>query len=172
MREVFGARGNLRDVAGFLARVQEAAARHHVVIQVMDASLVYGRLHLLSAYDHAVRSFAEGTNATGSVGLETLLYASGESQIQKALGKMGVKPGTTAFAIVVGTEGKGSKNFDAVFSDFSSATGLSRDDAVLEGDRETLQRFGISDQEIATVAPSLYGDLVLERVAMVDVLKR
>ncbi len=172
MREVFGARGNLRDVAGFLARVQEVAARHHVVIQVMDASLVYGRLHLLSAYDHAVRSFAEGTNATGSVGLETLLYASGEPQIQKALGKMGVKPGTTAFAIVVGTEEDRSDSLEVVVTDLLSCLGFVRDDAVLEGDRETLRRFGISDQEVATVTPSQCGDLVLERVAMVDVLKR
>ncbi len=172
MRDVIGARGHIKDVADFLSKVQEVAVRHHVMIQVLDAEMVYGRLHLLSAYDHAARSFREGSNATNSLGLETLLYASGESQIQKALAKMGVKTGTTCIAVVVGAEENYSGSLDAVVSELLSSTRCERDDAVLEGDRETLRRFGVSDREVETVTEGQYGDLVLERVAMVDVLKR
>jgi len=172
MREVIGARGHIRDVSGFLSKVQEAAVRHRLMIQVLDAEMVYGRLHLLSAYDHAVRAFHEKTQATNSLGLETLLYASGESQIQKALAKMGVKPETTCIAVVIGGEKDFSANLDAVLSDLFSGIGFVRDDTVLEGDRETLRRFGVSDQEAATVTEERYGDLILEKVAMVDVLKR
>ena len=172
MRDVIGARGRIKDVADFLSKVQDVSARHHVMIQVLDAEMVYGRLHLLSAYDHAARSFREKTNATNSLGLETLLYASGESQIQKALAKMGVKPGTTCIAVVVGAEENYSGGLDTAVSELLSLTRCVRDDAVLEGDRETLRRFGVSDREVETVTAEQYGDLILERVAMVDVLKR
>jgi KEOPS complex subunit Cgi121 len=169
---VFGARGRVDLLPVFLAKVQKLANQHHVVIQVLDAELVFGKLHLVSAYDHAVRALAQGTNATESLGLETLLYASGESQIQKALAKMGVKPETTCIAVVIASNEDSLVTIDTVLSSFLQSTGFVRDDGVLEGDRETLRRFGISNQEVLTVSPGRYGDLILERVAMVDVLKR
>ena len=172
MMLVGGARGSIKEIPAFLSIVQEVAGRHGVMIQVLNADVVYGRLHLESAYEHAVRAFREKTNATNSLGLETLLYASGESQIQKALGKMGVKAGSAVIAVVLaadqGNEGQGEN----IMAEFLSEIGFVRDDGVLEGDRETLRRFGVSDREVATVAPDRYGDLVLEKVAMVDVFKR
>lgn len=170
MMEVVGARGRVGPVSDFLARVQAMADRYHIVIQVFDADLVFGRLHLVSAFDHAVRAIQQGTNTTGSLGLEALLYASGEYQIQKALAKMGVKPETTHVAVLFFSE-RGAK-MDSIVFDFLHEIGFYRDDTVLEGDRETLCRFGVSDAEIATVKPDQYGDLILERVAMVDVFKR
>jgi KEOPS complex subunit Cgi121 len=170
--ESFGARGAFASLPEFLTMVKEIAMRNGVVIQVLDAELVYGRLHLVSAYRHAVRALKEGRNATESLGLETLLYASGESQIQKALAKMGVKPETTCIAVLIASQEDTQQDLNGVVSDFLRSTGFVRDDGLLEGDRETLRRFGISDREVATVTAERYGDLVLERVAMVDVFKR
>ena len=48
---------------------------------------------------------------------------------------------------------------------------MTQDASVLEGDRETLKRFGITGLEIRTVPEAKYGDLILEKVAMVDVIK-
>ena len=42
---------------------------------------------------------------------------------------------------------------------------------VLEGNRNTLKRFGIATQELATISESNYGDLILEKVALDDVMK-
>jgi KEOPS complex subunit Cgi121 len=168
---MLGARGKVKDVAGFLSTVQGVAARFHVLLQVLDAEVVYGRIHLISAYEHAARAFREGTQATNSLGLETLLYASGECQIQKALAKMGVKPGTKRIAVVLGADEE-DVDLEQVTAEFLRLTSFVRDDAVLEGDRETLRRYGIGDTEVATVTPAKYGDLILEKVAMVDVLKR
>jgi tRNA threonylcarbamoyladenosine modification (KEOPS) complex Cgi121 subunit len=48
---------------------------------------------------------------------------------------------------------------------------LTHDDTILEGNRDTLKRFGITDQEIRTLPENKYGDLILEKVAMVDIIK-
>jgi hypothetical protein len=48
---------------------------------------------------------------------------------------------------------------------------LDRDDTVLEGNIDTLKKFGIGENEINTVAKAKYGDLILEKVAMVDIIK-
>jgi len=46
-----------------------------------------------------------------------------------------------------------------------------QDDSVLDGDASMLVEYGISEKEIASVPESKVFDLVLERVAMVDLLK-
>jgi KEOPS complex subunit Cgi121 len=168
--EVFGARGRIRSLPEFLEVIKTIAEHHDVTVQTFDADVIYGRLHLVSAYDHAVRAFTEGTNSTNSLGLETLLYASGEYQIQKALLKMGVKPQTASIACVVASDP--DTDLESVISEILEQTGFVRDDRVLEGDRETLRHFGIRDREAETVDPDRYGELILERVAMVDVFKR
>ena len=48
---------------------------------------------------------------------------------------------------------------------------LIHDDKVLEGDIDTLKKFGINKKAIATVSEERYGDLILEKVAMVDIVK-
>jgi tRNA threonylcarbamoyladenosine modification (KEOPS) complex Cgi121 subunit len=48
---------------------------------------------------------------------------------------------------------------------------LIRDDTILEGDVDTLRRFGLKERQIKTVTKSKYGDLILEKVAMVDIIK-
>ena len=52
-----------------------------------------------------------------------------------------------------------------------SSLNLKRDDKVLEGDVDTLKRFGITEDELSTIPESKYGDLLLEKVALVDIIK-
>jgi tRNA threonylcarbamoyladenosine modification (KEOPS) complex Cgi121 subunit len=49
--------------------------------------------------------------------------------------------------------------------------GLHRDDRVLEPSVDKAKRFGINDSELRAVPPNQYADLVLERVAFVDLAK-
>ena len=42
---------------------------------------------------------------------------------------------------------------------------------VLKGDIDTLHRFGISDKELVSVPEEHYGDLILEKIALVDIIK-
>ena len=139
---------------------------YNIVIQVFDADLVFGKNHLISASEHATRAFERGKNSTNSLAMEILLYASGERQIQKSIQKLGVKKGKTKIAFVF--DGKISdENIDNALGSLD----LSRDDKVLEGDINTLRKFGITQQELITVPEDKHGDLILEKIAMVDVIK-
>jgi tRNA threonylcarbamoyladenosine modification (KEOPS) complex Cgi121 subunit len=95
--------------------------------------------------------------------MECLLYASGERQISKAQEKMGIKSGTERVALVL---------FGPRIEDALSALDLVRDDAVLDASVEKALRFGVEQKEIDALGPERASDLVLERVAFVDILKR
>ncbi len=105
----------------------------------------------------------EGTNVAKSPAVEFVLYASGERQIADALRKMGIREDTTEFAVVLFG--------DANPGDVLAALDLTRDDAVLAPSREKLVAFGITEAELASVPPDRMTDLVLERVALVDLAK-
>ncbi len=145
--------------------VTEITARARAVgasMLVVRAGMVFGRDHLASALLHAKRAFDEATNSADSLEMETLLYASGERQLSSAIAKIGVTEETRE-VVVARLSGDG----------FQPDAGWE-----LLGDRPTrlsveqLRAFGISDAEISTVPESRVADLVLERVAAVDVLKR
>lgn len=157
-----GLRGEVSDSEEALGTARDAG-RADASVQLMRASMVFGRIHLESAIDHAIRSFEQGRNASNSPATETLLYASGTRQIDRAIKKMGIREGDSEIALVA-------------FGEFSLAELLEKanfkqDDSVLDGDASMLVEYGISEKEIASVPESKVFDLVLERVAMVDLLK-
>ena len=156
--EILGARGTPADPDARLA-----TAKRLGMLQLLDARLVCGRDHLVSAAEHAERAMREGTNVAKSLAVEFVVYASGERQIADALAKVGIRKDTTEFAVVL----FGGGDSAAVLR----ALALTRDDSVLESNRQKLAAFGISDVEIASVPPDRVSDLVLERVALVDLLK-
>lgn len=171
---VIGARGSISDVDLFLQKLLKFATTEQMVVQALNADAVYGKEHLLSAAEHALRSWAQGTNATNSIALEILLYAAGERQIQRAIRKMGVRTGKQSIAfILVDTkkQKRNQKTYDYSIEKLLRSFHLIYDDTVLEGNSETLKHFGITDQELRTVPKKKYSDLILEKIAMVDVLK-
>jgi KEOPS complex subunit Cgi121 len=174
MITVIGAYGTIKNIDMFLQQLLKFSKKENLVIQALDSTVVYGRDHLISATKHAQRAFEQRTNATNSLALEILLYAAGERQIQKAIAKIGVKKGkqTIAFVIIDQLERKPNiKTYDAVIDKLLQMFHLTHDDEVLKGDRDTLKRFGITDQVLHTIPESKYLDLILEKVALVDVIK-
>jgi len=173
---VFGTKGVVEHVEGFLEKLAEFSKSKNVVAQVFNADMVYGENHLLSAAEHAIRAFRENTNVMRTLSMEVVLYAAGERQIGTALSKIGVTQGegNYVFLIISSTpeidEAKGSLKTEDV-ERFIREYGMERDDSVLEGNENTLRRFGLSDEEIRTVEKDKYEDLILEKVAMVDVIK-
>ncbi len=167
MIEIVGAKGNIQDIDNFLKEIESFAKDHNIVIQVFDADMIFGKNHLISSVNHAVRSIDRKTNTTNSLEMEILLYSSGERQLKLAIPKMGVKDGETRAAFVF----VGDKVPKQLIDDFLSLFSLSQDDKVLEGDENTLKKFGLKEDEIKTVTKDKYGDLILEKVAMVDIIK-
>ena len=176
MLRIYGAQGTIKDIDMLLQKLLDFSKKHSVSVQVLNADLVYGTPHLISAAEHAIRSMKEQSNTTNSLAMELLLYASGERQIKLAIDKMGVKPGKGKFAFVFIDdtadilEAKGLLS-DCVIDDLLMTLNVKCDDKVLEGNMKTLKSFGISDEELQTITKAKYGHLILEKVAMVDVIK-
>jgi KEOPS complex subunit Cgi121 len=157
---ILGARGEAGSAAEFMALVQSLPCD----VLPMDADLVCGRTHLEAAVAHAQRAMEQGTNASTTMSMETMLFASGERQISKAKEKMGVKSGMRHFALVLfdcGEPGEVLRRLKLI-----------KDDLVLLPSREKMIAFGIEAREIESVPERLAPDLVLERVAFVEILKR
>jgi len=167
MIEIVGAKGEIENIDQFLKDVDNFGKSHKIVISVLNADMIYGKNHLISAVNHAVRSIDQKTNTTNTLGMEILLYASGERQLKNAIPKMGVKKGKTNVAFVF-TKGKMS---DRIIDELLSQLNFIRKDAVLKGNIDTLKKFGIRKKEIDTISKDKLGNLILEKVAKVDIIK-
>ena len=175
MCKVFGAKimSDKLDTQAILDRVQEFAKSENITIQIFDAKYIFGNDHIISACEHAKRAFTRGSNISDNLAIEILLYAAGEYQIKNALAKLGVKSGTRSFAIVfIGLDGK-PESLIRKFLDNLNTVGinLEHNDEVLVGNRDKLIRFGIPDEEISAVPEERWPELILEKVALLDILK-
>lgn len=170
MIKIVGAKGNIKDVDDFLKKVGSFASKNSVTIQVFNADMIYGENHIISAVEHARRAIERKKNTTNSIEKEILLYASGERQLKLAIPKMGVKEGIGNIAFVFANNEK-SEIPKHITNDLLSLLNLNQDDKALEGNKDTLSKFGINEDEIETVTKSRYGHLILEKVAMVDIIK-
>ena len=158
--QIIGARGRIEDPKQAVERLRLLPAGS---VLALDADMICGAEHLQSAVEHALRSFDNLNAACNSIAMECLLYASGERQISKAQEKMGLKRGSERMALVI---------FGGRIEDALASLDLVRDDSVLDASVEKALRFGISRKEIEALGPGRASDLVLERVAFVDILKR
>jgi len=174
MITILGTQGTIRDIESFVQQLLEFSKQENLVIQAFDARVIYGKDHLISATIHAKRAFEQGTNATNSLALEILLYAAGERQIQKAIKKMGVKKGKQQIVFLL-TDSSPQiimKNIDkAVIRRLVKTFQLTVDAEIIKGDRDTLRRFGITEIELSTTPEDRYSDLILEKIALVDIIK-
>lgn len=134
-------------------------------LQVVRADRVMGEDHVRSAARHARRAMVEGRNQAETVDVEFLRYLAGERQIKHALAKMGL-PEVAEAGVVVAL---GEKRQDAL-AHFIDTLGLREDDALLLPDPKQLPHF-VTPAALAATPVEKHFDLVLERVAEVDMLK-
>lgn len=145
-----------------LESVKTDAAAANVDVLVLRADRIFGADHLKSALYHAIKAIGEKRNASDSLAMETLLYASGERQLSTAIKKMAIDQDTTEVVVAKLTEGE--------FRPGTSWNTLPATPSVT--DKKALVSFGVSDVEMATLNPDKVRDLVLEKVASVDILKK
>lgn len=69
-------------------------------VQLLDADLVAGKEHLVTAALLAAKSWGAGEAVAKSPATEVLLYASGERQIKEAIRKLGAKPYSASWCAV------------------------------------------------------------------------
>ena len=169
MIEVIGAKGKIKKIDDFLEKIGSFAQKNNLIIQAFDAELIFSKNHILSAADHAIRAISRKTSTTNSLEKEILLYVSGERQLKLAIPKVGVKPKNEKIVFILINYHIPIQN--SMIKDFLEMVSLVRDDKVIQGNENTLRRFGIKENEIKTVMKNKYEDLILEKVAMVDIIK-
>ncbi len=167
MYKIIGAKGNISKIDEFLKKINIFCEKKRIVVQVFNAEIIFGHKHIISAYEHAKRAFEQKTNTTNTLAMEILLYASGERQLKLAIPKIGIKKDQVNIAFIF----IGEKINDKLINEFLQELLLKRDDKVLEGDINTLRKFGLKENEIKTVSKDKYSSLILEKIALVDIIK-
>jgi KEOPS complex subunit Cgi121 len=144
-------------------------------VQFFDAELIATAEHLYIAVMNALQAFKGEANISKSFAMETMLYASAQRQIQKAIERCGIKPQTRSIAVVViGDNRTQIENFRQTFTKY---IGVEPDESVLRMTTRKVRRikraFEITDEELKTVVRNndtkrAIVDLVIERVALLS----
>ena len=174
--EITGFRNvKIRDLRDLLETLNDEKPMQ-VDVQFFDAVLIATWEHLYFAVLNALVAFRSRRNISKSVAVETLLYASGQSQIRKATQLLGVKPSSSDIAVLI--VGGQSELIRSILLTISKNVGGERDDGILELSEEkseSIQRFfGISENQLLAVRHGeSFGmalvDLVIEQMALVAV---
>jgi KEOPS complex subunit Cgi121 len=73
-------------------------------VQFFDAMLIGGFDHLFFSLINASKAFETGLNRSKNLALETLLFASGQHQIKRALETLGIKRNTHKIVVLIVAE--------------------------------------------------------------------
>jgi tRNA threonylcarbamoyladenosine modification (KEOPS) complex Cgi121 subunit len=164
------------DAELFLKRIRKGKPQS-VDVQFFNATLVATWEHLYFATLNALWAFKNRTNISKKLEIETLLYASAQRQIRKAIELMGFKHESANVAVVI--IGKNPQFISSALSSIATLVGAQPDDTVLElsGNKTRCikKTFDISEIEIDTIiektgADQALVDLVLERMALLPTM--
>ncbi|MEM2102618.1 MAG: KEOPS complex subunit Cgi121 [Candidatus Bathyarchaeia archaeon] len=146
-------------------------------IQFFNAQFIATWQHLYFAALNALTAFANKTNISKNLTVETLLYASAQRQIKKATSMMGVTPETSEVAVLI--IGKNQKTVRAALKTVQKILSAKHDDGVLEICPEKIvkikQFFNISAEEFSAklekngLENEALVDLVIEHVALLAI---
>jgi len=156
------------DLDSFLAVLDDVAETTGTTVQAFDADYVVSEAHLARALDRADRAIARGENVARERAVEVLCYAAGRRQINRAL-EMGVAEGENRVVVLVDSPAGDDEAEAAAVDQLREHV----EEAPVLGayDEPTVRAFfDLSDAEIDAVDGDL-ADLVLERVALLDVKK-
>lgn len=98
--EITGYDGIEFEKAEMFLKTNRKQTSQNVDIQFFDAELIATQEHLYFAVLNALQAFKNKTNLAKSPAMETMLYASAQRQIQKAILRTGIKPQTHRMALV------------------------------------------------------------------------
>nr|ADQ54388.1 DUF509 domain protein [uncultured marine crenarchaeote E37-7F] len=124
-------------------------------IQIFNADYIAGKKHLFFATINALKAFEQGRNISNNLEMETLLYASGQRQIEKAIKLIGFMPTSNQLAILMITSSQ--KEAEEAENKIDKFIPGIRDNSVLEILKESkadeLKKiFTISKLELETMA--------------------
>ena len=162
----------IRNKEEFLRKIRKEK-QSHVEVQFFDAKSVATWQHLYFALLNALTAFNNNENISKSLAMETMIYASAQRQIRRAMELIGIGNDTSEIALLI--VGDNSENLKSALSMISENVNMKNDDATVELSEEkqkiVREKFEISDLELKTVMKK--GDLsealtnlVIERMAL------
>lgn len=160
------ARMEIDSVPYLLSTIRDIADRSGTRIVCLNAEMMAGRQHAEEAIRQALRAEEEGTMTARSLEMEVMLYASGQRQTSLAMG-FGLHEGTMLTWIGIIPD-----SLMALDLLQSLATPVPDEEGIPESRIPALQElYGITDAEIGTVGKGRITDLVMERTALLNILK-
>ena len=170
--EITGFRNVTFDKAEAFLKANRKQTTQNVEIQFFDAQLIATQEHLYFAVLNALQAFKNKTNRSKSPAMETMLYASAQRQILKAIDRCGIKPQTTTMAVSI--IGDDPNQIENTLEAISECVGSKPDEAVLEltksKEAKIRKAFEITDEELKTLECNdekrAITDLVIEQVAL------
>jgi KEOPS complex subunit Cgi121 len=162
----------IKDIEEFFKMMRKEKLSN-VELQFFDANFVATWQHLYFAALNALTAFKNRENISESLAMESLLYASAQRQIRRAMKLLGIKPNSSEIAVLI--IGERPELVRSVLSFVSKQVKAKRDDTVLRLSKEKavdIQKvFVIPDVELETVAKKdglekALTDLVIERMAL------
>ena len=158
----------IEDLRKFLKTLSEISSINNVTIQALDADKIAGERHVRFAVKKATDAMEAHTNVANDLGVEIMRYAAGERQIEKAF-SIGLHEGeNSAVFVIVGEEQSLSLAVIALLEIIDEKPLL---DYSVSKQKSIISQFNITESEIEAVGEDKIPELVIERVALVDVLK-
>ena len=172
--EITGYRDVDFDKAEAFLKTSRKQTRQNFEIQFFDAELIATQEHLYFAILNALQVFKNKTNLSKSLSMETILYASAQNQIQRAIERCGIKPQTKNMAMMIIDEDP--KQIQDVQQAVTKCVGKGPDESVLEmtkaKEEKIKKTFEITDIELRTLEycnqKKAIVNLVIERVALLS----
>lgn len=162
----------IADVESFLSQIRKRIKDAHV--QFFDAELIAGWEHLYFAVLNAMKAFESRLNISKSLAIETLLYASSQRQINKAVDLLGITTRSHQVAVLVIADTK--RGASEALKTVSQLMPGELDDSILELTEEKVEGirrlFDVSDLELEAKSEKkgfekkALIDLVIEHIAL------
>lgn len=161
-------RVHIEDLDDFLWAIREIATHRNTHIVLFNARHMAGRAHVESALRHAFRAREQGAMISSRVEMDALLYAAGSRQIVHAM-SFGVQRGENAAYLCLCPDR--AEAWSDLQPFFSPADGEDWDTLSPEKSAHLSALFSISPEELMVVSPERIQELVLERVALLEVYR-
>ncbi|PWR72254.1 KEOPS complex subunit Cgi121 [Methanospirillum lacunae] len=164
--EVHQVRFHVTENKDFLQKLRALGKKSKCSLICVDRNSVAGRRHVEAALHFAFRSFKSDSPISRSLEVESLLYAAGTRQTG-LIGPFGVKPGENeCYLCLIPPSDEAEKELHE-FMDFVDHENW---EEISSEKLQCLQKlFGISENELQITGIERITDLVLERVALLNI---
>ncbi|MFA4849657.1 MAG: KEOPS complex subunit Cgi121 [Methanoregula sp.] len=157
----------IEDRVAFLHKLRTIAESFDTRIICFNADMLAGKRHARTALHHAVRSFRNGSMVSNTLEMEALLFAAGSRQCSVA-SSFGVHNGDNSLLVCCYPTRQGIWN--ALIPPLKISN---QDEEVITLDKRAhlMKLFGIAEEEVTSCSGDRIIDLVLERIALLEVYR-